>query len=125
MVARDQLLFETENGRVYQCAYFGRLVLTFKEYWMVWDREGFIRFRNQVVRLAICPLGRRFLADRGLRLVGDSAVGESERILVLTGAESEELVWLLDSAHFMLYSSERDRAQQERGGVACAPKVAV
>lgn len=98
MVASDRLLFETENGRVYQCAYFGRLVLTFKEYWMIWDSAGFIRFRNQVVRLAICPLGRRFLSDRGLRLVGQGSKAGGERCLVLNGVESEELVWLLDSA---------------------------
>jgi hypothetical protein len=119
LVPSDHLLFETENGRVYHGVYFGRVVLTFKEYWMVWDRDGFVRFRNQVVRLAICPLGRRFLADRGIRLVDEAGA----KSLVLSGAEAEELVWLLDSAHYMLYAETQGIGIKDGVGMACATKV--
>lgn len=104
MTAKDMLLFSTENGEIYQCALFGRLVLTFKGYWIVFDAEGFIRFRNQVVRLATCTVGRRMFVSEGLRLIG-----ENDGIVLRLGpAEAEELVWLLDSAQYMLYAQKPD-----------------
>lgn len=113
MTAKDMLLFSTENGEVYQCAVFGRLVLTFRGHWIVFDTEGFIRFRNQVVRLALCPIGRRMFVSEGLRLIG-----ENDGIVLRLGqAEAEELVWLLDSAQYMLYARKPDSPE----GVAKEP----
>lgn len=78
--------------------------LTFKGYWIVFDGEGFIRFRNQVVRLAMCPVGRRMLVSEGLRLIGEN----DGTALHFGPAEAEELVWLLDSAHYMLLAQKPD-----------------
>lgn len=113
MTAKDMLLFSTENGEVYRCALFGRLVLTFKGFWIVFDAEGFFRFRNQVVRIATCPVGRRIFVSEGLRLMGEN----DGIVLHLGPAEAEELVWLLDSAQYMLYAQKPD----SHGGVAREP----
>jgi hypothetical protein len=109
MTVGDVLLFSTENGDVYRCAYFGRLVLTFKGYWMVFDQEGFVRFRNQVVRLALCPVGRRMFASDGLRLIGEN----DGTTLHLGQGEVEELVWLIDSSHYMLFASTPETGEPE------------
>lgn len=103
MLPTDLLLFETDHGQVYQCGYFGRLVLTFRGFWMVFDKPAFVRFRNQVVQLAACPVGRRFLANPGLRLFESNG----EKVLLLDAVEAQELVWLLDSAHFMLWENSK------------------
>lgn len=109
MTVKDILLFATENGEVYQCGFFKRLVLTFKGYWVVFDGEGFVRFRNQVVRLAMCPVGRRMFASEGLRLIGDN----DGTVLRLRQPEVEELVWLLDSAQYVLLERRSERVEAD------------
>jgi hypothetical protein len=98
MTARNLLLFSSDHGEVHACAYFGRLVLTFKGFWMCFDREGFARFHNQVMRLASCPLGRRQLQGHGLRLLRENG----STALKLEPGEAQELVWLLDSTERLL-----------------------
>jgi hypothetical protein len=109
-------LFSTENGEVFECACFGRLVLTFKGYWMAFDRGSFLRFRHEVVGFLHCPRGRQSIQKEGLRF-NDK---EGNAALTLAIAEADELVWLLDASPALLAAQEghqtfNRRESQPRG----------
>jgi|GEM_PF-4617896 len=94
-------LFSTQSGEVFECACFGRLVMTFKGYWMAFDREGFLRFRHEIAALAHCPRGRESIRSKGLRFNGNSGGA----VLILNLTETEELAWLMEAAQAALTAS--------------------
>lgn len=109
----DRLLFSTGNGWVRHCACRDVLVLHFVEHWMALTRRQYRDFHAQLIAAVRCPVGQRQLNDGG-RFAFRSGSGEAA--FTLDRAGMEELLWLLDSARFML--DARDAAERGYHGVA-------
>ena len=95
----DNLLFSTENGTVRHCACRDVCVLHFLGHWLALSRPQYRDFHERLIEAVRCPLGLRRL-DQGGRFAFRTRDGALA--FALGRAEMEELLWLLDSARFML-----------------------
>lgn len=95
----SQLLFSTENGFVRFCACHDVLVLHYNGHWMALTRPQYRAFHARLIEAVRCPLGQMRLNDGG-RFVFRSAAGQTAFALDRPGME--DLLWLLDSARYML-----------------------
>jgi hypothetical protein len=95
----DSLLFSTENGTVRHCACRDVCVLHFLGHWLALSRLQYRDFHERLIEAVRCPLGLRRLEEGGRFAfrTGDGALA-----FALGRGEMEELLWLLDSARFML-----------------------
>lgn len=95
----DRLLFSTENGWVRHCVCRDLLVLHFAGHWMALTRSQYRDFHLRLIGTVRCPVGQRQLNEGG-RFAFRS--GDRDPAFTLDRAGMEELLWLLDSARFML-----------------------
>jgi len=95
----DSLLFSTENGTVHHCSCRDVCVLRFQDHWLALTRPQYRGFHERLIEAVRCPLGRRRL-EQGGRFA--FRTGDGALAFALGRAEMEELLWLLDSARFML-----------------------
>jgi hypothetical protein len=95
----DRLLFSTENGWVRHCACRDVLVLHFAGHWMALTRHQYRDFHAHLIGAVRCPVGQRQLNEGG-RFAFRS--GDRDPAFTLDRSGMEELLWLLDSARFML-----------------------
>lgn len=110
----DRLLFSTENGWVRHCACRDILVLHFGGHWMALTRLQYRDFHARLISTVRCPSGQRQLNTGGRFAFRSSGRGEAAFSLDREGME--ELLWLLDSARFMLEA--RDAAERGYSGFA-------
>lgn len=101
------LLFSTENGWVRHCACRDVLVIGFLGYWMAVSRDQYRDFHGRLIGAVRCPLARARLAQGGRVAFRGHA---PEPLFTAGRAELEELLWLLDSARFMLEARDAARA---------------
>jgi hypothetical protein len=106
--ADDRLLFSTENGWVRHCACRDVLVLHFSGHWMALTRPQYRDFHMRLISAVRCPIGQMQLNSGGRFAFRSS--GDQEPAFSLDRSGMEELLWLLDSARFMLEA--RDAAQR-------------
>jgi hypothetical protein len=99
----DNLLYSTANGSVRHCKCRDLLVLHFLGYWLVLPRPGYQEFHARLVETAGCPLGRKRL-EEGSRFAFRTEAGAIAFTLGME--EMKELLWLLDSARFMLEAGD-------------------
>ena len=99
----DNLLFSTENGSVRHCKCRDLLVLHFLGYWLALPRPQYQEFHGRLIETAGCPLGRKRLEEGG-RFAFRTEAGAIAFTLGMT--EMKELLWLLDSARFMLEAGD-------------------
>jgi|GEM_PF-5068691 len=98
-----RLLFATDHGWVRHCACRDVLVLSFADHWMVLSRPQYRDFHLRLIAAVRCPMGQLQLHAGG-RFAFRSGPGAPAFTLDLAGME--ELLWLLDSARFMLEARE-------------------
>lgn len=98
-----RLLFTTENGSVRHCANHDVFILHFFDFWLPLRREDYRRFHERLIAKVHCPLGNRGLNEGG-RFAFKTGSGDPAFSLDRKGME--ELLWLLDSARFMLEAEE-------------------
>lgn len=103
----SHLLFSTENGCVHHCAHQDVLVLHYQGYWMALTRPQYRDLHARLIQSARCPLGQMRLNGGG-RFAFRSADGGEAFALGREGME--DLLWLLDSARFMLEAAEAAKA---------------
>lgn len=112
----DRLLFSTENGWVRHCACRDVLVLHFAGYWMALTRIQYRDFHARVIGAVRCPTGQHQL-NTGGRFAFRG--GDREQpAFTLDARGMQELLWLLDSARFMLEA--RDAAARGYHGIGDA-----
>jgi hypothetical protein len=95
----NRLLFSTEKGSVRHCACRDTLVLEYQGHWLALSRSGYRSFHERLIEAVRCPLGQRRLNEGGLfafRTEGGNVAFTLDR------RGMEDLLWLLDSARFML-----------------------
>jgi hypothetical protein len=102
----DRLLFATDGGWVRHCACRDVLVLHFAGHWMALTRPQYRDFHARLIAAVRCPVGQRQL-NTGGRFAFRS--GDREPAFTLDLAGMEELLWLLDSARFMLEARDAAR----------------
>lgn len=112
--AEDRLLFSTENGWVRHCACRDVLVLHFSGHWMALTRTQYRDFHTRIIAAVLCPNGQKQLNSGGRFAFRSS--GEPKPAFSLDRLGMEELLWLLDSARFMLEAC--DAAQRGFDGSA-------
>ena len=97
------LLFATANGWVRHCACRDLLVLQYQGYWLALPPASYRDFHARLAETVGCPLGRKRLEEGGRFAfrTEDGAIA-----FLLAEPELRELLWLLDSAHFMLEARE-------------------
>jgi hypothetical protein len=95
----DRLLFATENGWVRHCLCRDVLVLQFADHWMALTRPQYRDFHMRLIAAVRCPIGQMQLNSGG-RFAFRSGTKDPAFTLDLVGME--ELLWLLDSARYML-----------------------
>ena len=97
------LLFSTENGWVRHCACRDLLVLNYMSYWLALPPTQYREFHARLAESVGCPLGRKRLEEGGRFAfrTEDGAIA-----FTLGQPEIRELLWLLDSAHFMFEARE-------------------
>jgi hypothetical protein len=100
----DRLLFATENGWVRHCACHDVMVLHFAEHWMALTRAQYRDFHVRLIAAVRCPMGQMQL-NAGGRFAFSS--GSKAPAFTLDRVGMEELLWLLDSARFMLEATRR------------------
>ena len=110
----DNLLFATEHGWVRHCACRDLLVLHYREHWMVLSRSLYREFHLRLIELVqsiACPLapGQASLAAR---FTFEGADGRAA--FTLDGDGMRDLLWLLDSARFMLEARDAAAAGMAR-----------
>jgi hypothetical protein len=110
----SQLLFSTARGTVRHCACRDILVLHYLDHWMAFTRLQYRDFHARLIGAVRCPIGRMRL-DEGGRFAFRSAVGTVA--FALDRAGMEDLLWLLDSARYML-----DAADAAGAGCRSIPK---
>jgi hypothetical protein len=108
----DRLLFATDNGWVRHCACRDVLVLHFAGYWMALTRTQYRDFHSGLIATVRCPNGQRQLNAGGRFAFRNRSDGEAA--FTLDRAGMEELLWLLDSARYML--DARDAAMRGYAG---------
>ncbi len=96
----DRLLFSTENGWVRHCPCHNVMILHFAGYWMALTQPQYREFHAGLISTVRCPIGQRQL-NAGGRFAFRSS-GSEQTAFSLDGEGMEELLWLLDSARFML-----------------------
>lgn len=105
-----RLLFSTKNGWVRHCACRDVLVLHFAEHWMALSRPQYRDFHRQLIAAVRCPVGQKQLSGGGLFAFRDKDSQTGEPAFTLDQAGMEELLWLLDSARYMLDAQEAAHA---------------
>lgn len=93
------LLSTTPSGWVRHCACRDVLVMQFLDYWLALPPADFLAFHERLAGTVGCPLGRKRLAEGG-RYAFRTEKGAIA--FLLDEAKIRELLWLLDSARFML-----------------------
>jgi hypothetical protein len=97
--ADNRLLFSTEKGSVRHCVSRDTLVLEYRGHWLPLSRSGYRAFHERLIESVRCPLGQRRLNEGGLFAFRT----ESGHVaFTLDRPGMEDLLWLLDSARFML-----------------------
>jgi hypothetical protein len=106
-----RLLFSTDHGWVRHCTCRDVLVLSFAEHWMALTRPQYRDFHLRLIAAVRCPIGQMQLNSGGRfafrRNTNEGATSAPAFTLDLAGME--ELLWLLDSARFMLEAREAAR----------------
>ncbi len=95
----DRLLFSTENGYVRHCACRDLMVLRFLDHGMALTRNEYRDFHFRLMEAANCPLTLKHLLEGGrmtFRAANGGVAFKADKVLM------EELLWLLDSARYML-----------------------
>lgn len=95
----SRLLFSSEHGSVMHCACRDTLVLQYHGYWLNFTRARYRTFHERLIESVRCPLGQKRLAQ------GDGFVFRTESgttAFTLDRRGMEDLLWLLDSARYML-----------------------
>ncbi|MCD6024461.1 MAG: hypothetical protein K0Q91_1377 [Fibrobacteria bacterium] len=92
------LLFATTHGWVRYCTCRDVLVLQYRGYWLALPPPRYREFHARLVETVTCPLGRKRLREGGRFAFRTE---EGAIAFLLGEPEVGELLWLLDSAHFM------------------------
>jgi hypothetical protein len=110
----DNLLFATEHGWVRHCACRDLLVLHYREHWMVLSRPLYREFHLRLIELVqstACPLVPAHAA-LAARFTFEGSDGRAAFTLDREGMR--DLLWLLDSARFMLEARDAAAAGLRR-----------